>query len=148
MPKNLKRYEQARAASTIGRQPAPKDGLVNINAGSQSRDAAFWAALSRTVPGAGCAGRLGACAREHLPLALWQAPGTLCWEIRQEIFRQPECSRYSSSLVEGISAEDCQRLAFQVSTNLKYRLSGRTVIEATRHWRHCGRIQTWISVFR
>jgi len=62
---------------------------------------------------------------------VWQAPGTLCWQIRQEILRQLECTRSSSSLVAQISAEDCQRLAFQVSTNLKYHLSEGTVIEAT-----------------
>lgn len=37
----------------------------------------------------------------------------------------------SSSVAGQISAEDRQRLAFQVSTNLKYHLSEGTVIEAT-----------------
>jgi hypothetical protein len=36
-----------------------------------------------------------------------------------------------SSVAGQMSAEDRQRLAFQVSTNLKYHLSGGTVIEAT-----------------
>jgi hypothetical protein len=36
-----------------------------------------------------------------------------------------------SSVARHISAEDCQWLAFQVSTNLKYHLSAGTVIEAT-----------------
>ncbi|MCS0592636.1 hypothetical protein ACFQ09_08230 [Massilia norwichensis] len=61
----------------------------------------------------------------------WQALGTLCWQIRQEILRQLECMHPRSSIAGQISAEDCQRLAFQVSTNLKYHLSEGTVIEAT-----------------
>jgi len=62
---------------------------------------------------------------------LWQDPGTLCWQIRQEILRQLECMHPSSSVAGQISPEDRQRLAFQVSTNLKYHLSAGTVIEAT-----------------
>jgi hypothetical protein len=61
----------------------------------------------------------------------WQDPGTLCWEIRREILRQLEYMHPRSSVAGQISAEDRQRLAFQVSTNLKYHLSEGTVIEAT-----------------
>jgi hypothetical protein len=62
---------------------------------------------------------------------LWQAPGTLCWQIRQEILRQLECAFPSFSVAGQISDGDRQRLAFEVSTNLKYHLSKGTVIEAT-----------------
>jgi hypothetical protein len=62
---------------------------------------------------------------------LWQDPATLCWQIRQEILRQLECMHPRSSVAGQISAEDRQRLAFQISTNLKYHLSEGTVIEAT-----------------
>jgi hypothetical protein len=61
----------------------------------------------------------------------WQHPGTLCWQIRQEILRQLECMHPRSSVAGQISAEDRQRLAFQISTNLKYHLSEGTVIAAT-----------------
>jgi hypothetical protein len=63
--------------------------------------------------------------------ARWQHSGTLCWQIRQEILRQLECMHPRSSIAGQISAEDRQRLAFQVSSNLKYHLSEGTVIEAT-----------------
>jgi hypothetical protein len=62
---------------------------------------------------------------------LWQAPGTLCWQIRQEILRQLECAFPTFAVTGQISEGDRQRLAFQISTNLKYHLSDGTVIEAT-----------------
>jgi hypothetical protein len=61
----------------------------------------------------------------------WKNPGTLCWEFRQEILRQLECMHPQSSIAGQISTENRQRLAFQVSTNLKYHQSEGTVIEAT-----------------
>jgi hypothetical protein len=133
MPKNLTRQGQARDASTIGRQSAPTDGLVNIRPALVRSPVTHF--FGRPYPIQFRAqGALDSW--EHALgntglWPLWQAPGTLCWQIRQEILRQLECSRFSSSLVAQIRDEDCQRLAFQVSTNLKYHLSEGTVIEAT-----------------
>jgi len=133
MPKNLNRYGQARATSMVAQQPARMDGFVNI--GPALVRSPVTRLFGRPYPiQFRTQGALDAWAHALGNTGLWpfwQAPGTLCWRIRQEILRQLECSRASSSLVAGISDEDCQRLAFQVSTNLKYHLSEGTVIEAT-----------------
>ena len=133
MPKNLKRYGQARATGLVSQRPARMDGIVNI--GPALVRSPVTRLLGRPYPIQFRAQRAldaWAHALGNTGLwPLWQAPGTLCWQIRQEILRQLECARSSSSLIAGISAEDCLRLAFQVSTNLKYHLSEGTVIEAT-----------------
>jgi len=133
MPKNLNRYGQACATSMVAQQPARMDGFVNI--GPALVRSPVTRLFGRPYPiQFRTQGALDAWAHALGNTGLWplwQAPGTLCWRIRQEILRQLECSRASSSLVAGISDEDCQRLAFQVSTNLKYHLSEGTVIEAT-----------------
>jgi len=64
----------------------------------------------------------------------WQEPGTLCWQIRKEILRQferPCPERPLSGVRAGMLAEDLQRLAVEISVNLKYHLQKGTVIEAT-----------------
>jgi hypothetical protein len=133
MSKNLKRHGHARAASTAGGQPALTDGFVNI--GPALVCSPMTRFFGRPYPVQFRAqGALEAWTRAlgHTGLwPLWQDPGTLCWQIRQEILRQLECTHPRSSVAGQISAEDRQRLAFQVSTNLKYHLSEGTVIEAT-----------------
>ncbi|KQX96856.1 hypothetical protein ASD28_17345 [Massilia sp. Root133] len=133
MPKNLKQYGQARATNIMGQQPAGMDGFVNI--GPALVRSPVTRLFGRPYPIQFRAqGALDAWAHALGNTGLWplwQAPGTLCWQIRQEILRQLECTRSSSSLVARISDEDCLRLAFQVSTNLKYHLSEGTVVEAT-----------------
>jgi hypothetical protein len=133
MPNNLKRHGQARAARTFGRPPAAMDGLVNI--GPALVRSPVTRLFGRPYPVQFRAqGALDAWthALGNTGLwPLWQDPGTLCWQIRQEILRQLECTHPRSSVAGQITAEDRQRLAFQVSTNLKYHLSEGTVIEAT-----------------
>jgi hypothetical protein len=64
----------------------------------------------------------------------WQDQSTLCWQIRKEILRQFEHTRperpLSGAMAEML-AEDLQRLAVEISVNLKYHLQKGTVIEAT-----------------
>ena len=121
MPKDLKRQGQAHATSTLGRQPASMNGFVNI------RPALVRSPITRIfgrpypvqfrAQGALDAWRH---ALENTGLwPFWKDPGTLCWQIRQEILRQLEYMHPMSSVAGQISAEDRQRLAFQVSTNLK-----------------------------
>lgn len=133
MPKNLERRGHARATSPLGRQPAPRDEFDNI--GPALVCSPMTRFFGRPYPVQFRAqGALDAWAHApgHTKLwRVWQDPGTLCWQIRQEILRQLECVHPSSSVAGQISAEDRQRLAFQVSTNLKYHLSEGTVIEAT-----------------
>lgn len=133
MPKNSNRRGHARAASPLGRQPAPRDGFVNI--GPALVCSPITRFFGRPYPiQFRSQGALDAWthALGHTGLwPVWQDPGTLCWQIRQEILRQLECVHPSSSAAGQISADDRQRLAFQVSTNLKYHLSEGTVIEAT-----------------
>lgn len=61
----------------------------------------------------------------------WQDRYTLCWQIRQELFRQLEHRHPLSPVAGQLISEDCQRLAVEISTNLKYHLNKGTVIEAT-----------------
>jgi hypothetical protein len=64
----------------------------------------------------------------------WQDPGTLCWQIRQEVLQQlervqslsPECGEMAL-----VVADDQRRLAVEISTNLKYHLNKGMVIETT-----------------
>jgi hypothetical protein len=133
MTKNLTWQGQARAASTIGRQQAAADGFVNIGpALARSHVTNFF---GRPYPIQFRAqGALDAWAHalgNTRLWSLWQAPGMLCWQIRQEILRQLECAFPSFSVAGQISDGDRQRIAFEVSTNLKYHLSEGTVIEAT-----------------
>lgn len=64
----------------------------------------------------------------------WQDPGTQCRQIRTDILRQFEHARperpLSGAMAEML-AEDLQRLAVEISVNLKYHLQKGTVIEAT-----------------
>ena len=133
MPKNLKRYGQADATSLVAQQPARMDGFVNI--GPALVRSPVTRLFGRPYPVLFRAqGALDAWTHALGNTGLWprwQAPGTPCWQIRQELLRQLECTRSSSSLIAQTSEEDCQRLAFQVSTNLKYHLSEGTAIEAT-----------------
>lgn len=93
MPKNLIRQRQARTASTIGRQPAPMDGFVNI--GPALVRSPITRLFGRPYPVQFRAqGALDAWTRALGNTGLWphwQALGTLCWQIRQEILRQLEC---------------------------------------------------------
>lgn len=133
MPKNLTRYGQGGATSMVIQQPARMDGFVNI--GPALVRSPVTRLFGRPYPiQFRSQGALDAWAHALGNTGLWprwQDPGTLCWEIRQEILRQLECMHPRSSIAGQIGAEDCQRLAFQVSTNLKYHLSAGTVIEAT-----------------
>jgi hypothetical protein len=64
----------------------------------------------------------------------WQDPGTLCWQIRQEVLGQLErvqsLSPVSGEMVQ-VVADDQRRLAVEISTNLKYHLNQGMVIETT-----------------
>jgi hypothetical protein len=64
----------------------------------------------------------------------WQDPGTLCWQIRQEVLGQlkrVESLPPVSEEVAQVVADDQRRLAVEISTNLKYHLNQGTVIETT-----------------
>ena len=133
MPKDLKRFGQTRATSVVARQPAHMDGFVNI--GPALVRSHVTRLFGRPYPIQFRAqGALDAWAHAlgNTGLwALWRAPRTLCWQIREEVLRQLECACPSFSVAGQISDGDRQRLAFEVSTNLKYHLSEGTVIEAT-----------------
>jgi hypothetical protein len=133
MPKDLKRQGQVRATSTLGRQPDSRDGFVNI--GPALVRSPITRIFGRPYPVQFRAqGALDAWKHALGNTGLWpfwKDPGTLCWQIRQEILRQLEYMHPMSSVAGQLSAEGRQRLAFQVSTNLKYHLSEGTVIEAT-----------------
>jgi hypothetical protein len=64
----------------------------------------------------------------------WQDPGTLCWDIRQEISWQlghmHPMSLVPKEEIEKVTANR-RMLAVEISTNLKYHLNKGTVIEAT-----------------
>jgi hypothetical protein len=64
----------------------------------------------------------------------WRDPGTLCWQIRQEMLRQLErvqsLSPVSGEMAQAV-ADDQRRLAVEISTNLKYHLNQGMVIETT-----------------
>jgi hypothetical protein len=133
MPKNVKRHGKARATSTIGRQPEPKDGLVNIGPALVCSPVTRFFGWPYPIQFR-AQGALDAWTHALGNTGLWRAwqdPGTLCWQIRQEILQQLECAHPLSPVVGQTTAEDRQRFAFQVSTNLKYHLSEGTVIEAT-----------------
>ncbi|MEW6760691.1 MAG: hypothetical protein AB1437_07685 [Pseudomonadota bacterium] len=133
MLKTAKRHRQVPAASSVGQQTTPRNGLVNI--GPALVRSPMPRLFGRPCPVQFRAqGALDAWTDALGNTALWplwQNPGTLCWQIRQEILRQLESMEALSSVFAQISAEDRQRLAFQASTNLKYHLSEGTVIEAT-----------------
>jgi len=133
MPTTVNRHGQVRAASSIGRQSAPMDGFVNI--GPALLCSPITRLFGRPYPVQFRAqGALDAWTHALGNTGLWprwKDLGTLCWEIRQEILRQLACMHPRSSIAGQISAQDRQRLAFQVSTNLKYHLSEGTLIEAT-----------------
>jgi hypothetical protein len=64
----------------------------------------------------------------------WQDPGTLCWQIRQEVLRQLERMESlppESGEMAQVVADDQRRLAVEISTNLKYHLNQGMVIETT-----------------
>jgi hypothetical protein len=64
----------------------------------------------------------------------WQDPGTLCWQIRQEVLRQLErvgALPPESGETDQVVADDQRRLAVEISTNLKYHLNQGMVIETT-----------------
>lgn len=133
MQKDLRRYGQAGATSVVTQQPARMDGFVNI--GPALVCSHVTRLFGRPYPIQFRAqGALDAWAHAlgNTGLwALWRAPRTLCWQIREEVLRQLECVLPSFSVSGQISDGDRQRLAFEVSTNLKYHLSEGTVIEAT-----------------
>jgi hypothetical protein len=94
MPKDLKRYGQAGATSVVTQQPARMDGFVNIGpALVRSHVTRFF---GRPYPIQFRAqGALDAWAHAIGNTGLWplwQAPGTLCWQIREEVLRQLECA--------------------------------------------------------
>lgn len=64
----------------------------------------------------------------------WQDPGTMCWDIRQEVSRQLK-RMYPTFLVSMGRAEQMaatrRLLEIDIGTNLKYHLHKGTVIEAT-----------------
>lgn len=133
MPKNVERQGQARAASPTGRELVPMDGFVNIGPALvrshvtrlygrpypvQFREQGAMDAWTHALGNTG----LWRC---------WRDPATLAWEIRQEVLRQLEAMSSSPTVFGEMNAGDRQRLAFEVSMNLKYHLSQGTVIEAT-----------------
>ena len=64
----------------------------------------------------------------------WQDPGTLCRQIRTDLLRQFEHARPErplSGAMAGMVAEELQRLAAEISVNLKYHFHKGMVIEAT-----------------
>jgi hypothetical protein len=139
MQKNLKRQRQAHAGSTvavnaIGRQ-SPPDGIIDIGPALECSRVTTLSGRPYPVQFRSQGGidawtrALGNTEVWHR----WQAPGTLCWQIRQEILRQLE--RVPMPPVSGDMsrkvADDRQRLAVEISTNLKYHLNKGTVIEAT-----------------
>lgn len=94
MPKDLTRYGQAGATSVVTQQPARMDGFVNIGpALVRSHVTRFF---GRPYPIQFRAqGALDAWAHALGNTGLWplwQAPGTLCWQIREEVLRQLECA--------------------------------------------------------
>lgn len=64
----------------------------------------------------------------------WRDPGTMCWDIRQEVSRQLK-RMYPTFLVSMERAEDMaatrRLLEIDIGTNLKYHLQKGRVIEAT-----------------
>ena len=138
MPNNPRQYGRAHAvsapgASKIGRRPPPIDGLVNVG---PALECSFVTKLfGRPYPVQfRNQGALDAWERALGDTGVWrrwQEPGTLCWQIRQELLRQLGSMHLLSPAAGQLIAEDRQRLAIEVSTNLKYYLSQGTVIEAT-----------------
>ncbi|WP_313706538.1 hypothetical protein [Massilia sp.] len=138
MPNNPRQYGRTHAgsaagASTIGRRPPPIDGLVNVG---PALDCSFVTKLfGRPYPvqfrNQGALDAWERALGDTEVWRRWQEPGTLCWQIRQELLRQLGSMHPLSPAAGQLIAEDRQRLAIEVSTNLKYHLSQGTVIEAT-----------------
>lgn len=88
MPKNLERRGNARAASGLGRQPAPRDEFVNI--GPALVRSPITRFFGRPYPVQFRAqGALDAWthALGHTELwRFWQDSGTLCWQIGSKSF--------------------------------------------------------------
>ena len=125
MPSNTKRNERARAVSTIGRQAAPTDGMVNIGPALvqshitrlhglpypvQFREQGAIEAWTHALGGT----ELWRC---------WRNPGMPCWGIRWEVLRLLESMSSSHTVFGQLGTGDRQRIAFEASTNLKYHLS-------------------------
>lgn len=132
MPNNAARHGQGRAATTA-RRPTTNEGYVNI--GPALVRSVMTRLFGRPYPVQFRAqGALDAWAHALGGTSVWphwQHPSTLCWQIRQEILQQLEGMYPLSSIDTESDADENLRLAFQASTNLKYHLSGGTVIEAT-----------------
>lgn len=113
MTKDLKRHGQARAVSTIGWQPAPMNGFVNI--GPALLCSTMTRFFNRPYPvqfraqGALDAWTHALGNTELWPL--WRDPATLCWQIRQEILRQLEGIHPRSSVAGQISGGGRRRCA-------------------------------------
>lgn len=150
MPTNVKSHRPARAANTIGRQPTRMDRFVNI--GPALVCSSVTRLCGRPYPIQFRAqGALDAWTHALGNTGLWprwQASRTLCWEIRQEVLSQVECMHPRSSIAGQINAEDHQRLAFQVSLNLKYHLSKGQSSRPRPRLKRCWRIRTSILVSR
>lgn len=130
---HAKRHDGMRALSPVARPPAPTDEFVNI--GPALIRSSVTRLFGRPCPIQFRAqGALDAWTRALGSTVLWphwQDPGTLCWHIRQELLQHLESMHPRSSVVGRMSLDERRLLAFQTSTNLKYHLSGGTVIEAT-----------------
>jgi len=140
MPTNLKRPGQTppgRAAAVApGRRPSPVGGVIDV-------DPALDCSRVTTLFGRPYPvqfrnqGAIDAWTRalENTQVwRRWQDPGTLCWDIRQEISWQLE-HMHPMSLVPKQATEKVtanrRMLAVEISANLKYHLNKGTVIEAT-----------------
>jgi len=138
MPHNLKRHGQPCAGSAVATSTTsrrPPEGLINIGPALECSRVMTLSGRPYPVQFRNQGG-IDAWTRALGNTEIWrrwQAPGTLCWQIRQELLRQLE--PVPQPLVVGdISrkiADDRHKLAVEISTNLKYHLNKGTVIETT-----------------
>lgn len=119
-----------------GKQPRPDNQLININPAVNCGRVTNL--LGRPYPVQfRNQGAIDAWTRALGTLEVWrrwQDPSTQCRQIRTDILRQFEHARperpLSGAMAEMV-AEDLQRLAVEISVNLKYHFQKGTVIEAT-----------------
>lgn len=140
MLKNLRQHGRGLArndaATALGKQPRPDDELIDINPAVNCSRVTYL--LGRPYPVQfRHQGAIDAWTRALETTKVWrcwQDPGTQCRQIRTDILRQFEHARpdrpFSGAMAEMI-AEDLQRLAVEISVNLKYHFQKGTVIEAT-----------------
>jgi hypothetical protein len=128
--------ESAAAVNAVSRRPLPADGVIDIG---PALECSWVTTLSgRPYPiQFRNQGAIDAWTRALGKTEVWQRwqdPGTLCWQIRQEVLRQLErvdsLPPVSDEMAKAV-ADDQRRLAVEISTNLKYHLNQGTVIETT-----------------